>query len=127
METLQIRQRVLWPSKSIEHCIVEGDEDASHFGLFLVNELVGVASTYDNEGVVRLRKFAVETQHQGKGFGSALLKHALDHATQNGAEVFWCDARENAVDFYKRFGMSVEGSQFFKSELPYRKMSIRLI
>lgn len=126
-ETLEIRQRVLWPEKTIQHCMVDGDEHACHFGVFLDIGLVGVASTFDTNGVVRLRKFAVDEEHQGKGLGSALFIHALDYARCRGASVFWCDARETAVDFYKKFGMLVEGDRFYKSGIPYRKMSIDLI
>ena len=90
------------------------------------NALVGVASTYELEGAVRLRKFAVENQHQGKGVGSELFKYALGHAANSSATVFWCDARENAVEFYRQFGLNVEGSRFYKSDLPYLKMSIQL-
>ena len=125
-DTLDIRHRVLWPNKPKEHCIVAGDQGAKHFGAFLNNVLVGVASTYELEGAVRLRKFAVENQHQSKGIGSELFKHALGHAVKSNATVFWCDARENAVEFYRQFGLSAEGSRFFKSDIPYLKMSIKL-
>ncbi len=126
-ETLEIRQRVLWPEKTVQECLVDGDEHACHFGVFINVGLVGVASTFDTNGVVRLRKFAVDTKYQGKGLGSALFNHALEHSRHDGARVFWCDARETAVDFYKKYGMRVEGEQFYKSEIPYRRMSIELI
>lgn len=125
-ETMSIRHRVLWPDKLVEHCMVDGDESAAHFGIFYNDVLAGVASTYELDGAVRLRKFAVEKHHQGKGFGKALLEHAMSQAKINGASTLWCDARENAVQFYERFGLSVEGKRFYKSELPYFRMSVEL-
>jgi len=36
---------------------------------------------------------------------------------------FWCDARESAIGFYRRFGLQADGERFYKSEVPYFKMS----
>lgn len=125
-ETLPVRQRVLWPNKPIEFCLVDGDENATHFGAFHNDVLVGVASTYENDDAIRLRKFAVENHLQGKGIGTELLRHILAQARLSKASVFWCDAREDATKFYEKFGLSVSGERFYKSGLPYLKMSLEL-
>lgn len=125
-ETIALRQKVLWPDKPPEFCHAEGDESAWHFGAFLANELVSVASVYPEGKVARLRKFATATTHQGRGIGTEMLKHILSDAAHRGIDQFWCDARESAMGFYLRFGMQVEGDQFYKSTVPYRKMAIRL-
>ena len=88
--------------------------------------LVGVASVYEHSRSVRLRKFAVDENYQGKGIGSALLVHAINQAKVNKASMFWCDAREDAIEFYKRFGLKVNGSKFYKSGIPYFKMGVNL-
>ena len=124
--TIGIRHRVLWSNKSRECCLVDGDEDGAHFGIYTKDELVGVASVFDISGSARLRALAVEKQHQGNGFGSALIAYALRSAQDKGATVFWCDARESAIGFYKKFGFSVEGDRFYKSEISYYKMTINL-
>jgi len=121
--TIDLRHRILWPNKSKSHCVVEGDDNATHFGVFIGNELVGVASVFDISGLARLRKFAVDNQHQGRGLGSALLSHAINVAEEEGASTFWFDARESAIEFYKRFGFIEEGAKFYKSDIPYFKMS----
>jgi len=123
-DTLALRHSVLWPNKPIEFCLVEGDESASHYGIYIEKKLVGVASTYDNSGIVRLRKFAVTQENQGQGLGTALLTHVIDAVRNTGATEFWCDARTTTVDFYKRFGLHIVGNQFFKSEISYYKMSL---
>ena len=125
-ETLPIRHSVLWPDKPMEHCIVEGDDSAVHFGLYLNNVLIAVASTFEEDRKVRLRKFAVSAPHQGSGFGTLLLEHAIHHAKLSGAVLFWCDAREDAINFYKKFGLEVDGDRFYKSDLPYYKMAVKL-
>ncbi len=40
-DAMPIRHQVLWANKPIEHCQVEGDEEAEHFGAFVDNVLVG--------------------------------------------------------------------------------------
>lgn len=126
-QTLPLRQKVLWPSLSQQECVVDGDEQAQHYGLFLNNEqgekLVCVASIYLLEKEARLRKFATLTEHQGQGLGSQMLNHILGNLTQNGFEKFWCDARITAADFYQRFGMQMEGHPFLKRDVIYIRMS----
>lgn len=123
-DTLGIRQRVLWPSKPKEFCIVDGDDVAMHYGIFYDDRLVGVASTYDEAGSVRLRKFAVEIQFQGFGLGTALLTHIMGKVQSSGSSRFWCDARESALGFYSRLGLLPEGERFYKSGVPYYQMSV---
>ena len=122
--TLDIRRRVLWPDKAKEFCIVDGDATATHYGLFLQDTLIGVASLYENSGAIRLRKFAVDTRFQGNGYGTTLLSHAIDSARARDALCFWCDARETAIQFYQQFGLQVDGNRFYKSDIPYFTMSL---
>ena len=39
---------------------------------------------------------------------------------------FWCDARESALGFYKRFGMDTCSERFYKADVPYFKMAVTL-
>ena len=125
-ETLPIRHQVLWPNKTIDECRVEGDETGYHFGVFIGQDLVCVASIFIDGERARLRKFATIEEYQGKGIGSFVLKHIIDVLQQQSVCMFWCDARENAMSLYERFGMSREGERFFKGDIPYRKMSVTL-
>lgn len=125
-QALPIRHQVLWPEREPLFCKVPGDETAKHYGVFVENYLVCVASVYLDGESARLRKFATLEAHQGKGFGSRLLEYILSASKAESTNFFWCDARESAVAFYKRFGMKVEGSKFFKSDQEYYKMSISL-
>lgn len=97
-----------------------------HYGIFVDNRLVGVASTYDDAGSVRLRKFAIESEFQGLGLGTALLTHIIDKVRNTGSSKFWCHARESALGFYSRFGLHAEGEKFYKSGKPYYQMSVTL-
>ncbi|KAI8959350.1 GCN5-like N-acetyltransferase [Daldinia sp. FL1419] len=87
-------------------------------------ELVSIISLFDDgSGAARFRKFATAKLWQGKGVGSALLSYTIDAAAREGATSIWCDARQSALGFYQRFGMSGEGEVFFKGEVPYLRMS----
>ncbi len=125
-DTLPLRQRVLWPDMPKTFCIVDGDELATHYGIYDGEELFGVASTYKSGRSVRLRKFAVAQEYQGQGHGSQLLKRIIELEAQAACRHFWCDARKTARGFYEQFGMSVEGEVFYKTGVPYFKMSIGL-
>lgn len=125
-DTLALRQRVLWPNKTKEFCRVDGDESATHYGIYEASELVGVASTYINGDSVRLRKFAVEHRCQGKGYGSQLLQYIINAERSKDVREFWCDARKTAIAFYQRFGMAVEGEEFYKADVAYFKMAVNL-
>ena len=123
MQTIPIRHCVLWPDRPPEFCALDGDKDAWHFGAFMHEELVGVASVFITQSGARLRKFATLKDFRHQGIGSALLMHALQMAEAQGLQYFWCDARESALPFYARFGMTAEGERFYKSNVPYFKMS----
>jgi ribosomal protein S18 acetylase RimI-like enzyme len=125
-EALPIRHCVLWPNKPTSFCMVDGDDKASHYGAFLDNALISVASIYIDGREARLRKFATLESFQGCGIGSKLIDHIVSQLKQADVETFWCDARTTAVGFYKRFGMEVQGAEFVKSGIAYYKMEVSL-
>ena len=125
-EALPIRHEVLWPNKSLLFCKVDDDENAQHYGVYVNDILVSVASIYLDERVARLRKFATLVAFQGRGLGSRLINHILKELVNIGVESFWCDARKTAVDFYKKFGMQSQGREFNKSGIGYFKMAVNL-
>ena len=77
-EALPIRHEVLWPNKPLQFCKVDGDETAKHYGAYLNDKLVSVASIYMDGRVARLRKFATLAVFQGRGIGSKLINHILN-------------------------------------------------
>ncbi|KGJ87430.1 GNAT family N-acetyltransferase [Colwellia psychrerythraea] len=125
-QTIPVRHRVLWPEKPPEFCYVDGDEIGIHFGAFVNDVLVCVASIYIEDKNARLRKYATELNFQGQGIGSAVLNKVITYLTTHEINVFWCDARESALSFYQRFGMVRQGERFYKSDVPYYKMSMSL-
>src|SRR5437762_9426111 len=61
-------------------------------------------------------RFYVDTAHQGRGVGAALMDDCFDDATVRGADVIWLQVWKEApwaVGFYQRMGFSVVGSALF--------------
>jgi len=106
---------------------VEGDETAMHYGVFVEESLVSVASVYRKGPIARLRKFATLVEFQGRGIGSRLITHIILELEKSNAETFWCDARLSAAEFYEKFGMERKGAEFSKSGVSYVKMEINLL
>jgi len=125
-QTIPIRHDVLWPDKSPEYCHVEGDSSALHYGAFINDELVCVASVYLESDRARLRKFATKADFQNQGIGSQMLMFILSSLKNTQARTFWCDARESALGFYQRFSMKPYGKRFYKSDIPYFKVEVEL-
>ncbi|WP_234496381.1 GNAT family N-acetyltransferase [Vibrio maritimus] len=123
-EVLPIRHQVLWPDKPESFCRVEGDEQALHYGALVNDRLVCVASVYLDGKTARLRKFATLEDYQGQGIGTKILEHTIASVRALGIDYYWCDARVSAQDFYKKFGLAVEGEAFNKSGIWYFKMSV---
>jgi len=105
---------------------VSGDEDALHFGATLDSKLVCVASIYLQGEQARLRKFATLQDYQNKGIGSEVLSFILATLKEKGITYFWCDARESALGFYEQFGLKAEGPVFYKADVSYYKMVLKL-
>ncbi|EIW19880.1 GCN5-related N-acetyltransferase [Pelosinus fermentans DSM 17108] len=113
----------MWPEKDIEYIKLKDDELGKHFGLFVNHDLISVISLFEKNNVVQFRKFATLQELQGKGYGSVLLDYVLKEAEKQGATSFWCNARVNKIDFYKKFGFEEIEEAATKDGMKYVKMS----
>ncbi len=94
------------------------DENTTHFGLFISDKLVSVATVlisshaYFEGHQFQLRGMATLSKYQGKGIGSVLLKHIIEFVKTNKAEVLWFNARIKALRFYQKLGFEIIGPEF---------------
>ena|SRR5690606_13454124 len=121
LETYGIRHPVLREGRPIEDCRFDGDDlpTTFHLGLFYEDVLVGVASFMENnhtffsdEYQYQLRGMAVLKSHQGKQLGDALLNYGEKFLKEKNVTLLWFNAREIAVNFYRRNGSEIIGEPF---------------
>ncbi len=120
--TYPLRHAVLWPDKPLDFVKIGDDFTGHHFGAFVDAGLVSVISLFVTGTEARFRKFATDPTWQRQGIGSKLLTGTFAEARQLGATTIWCDARLDAADFYRRFGLRPDGVVFHKGPIPYVKM-----
>jgi len=110
----ELRHLVMWPEKDFSYIQLKDDDKGSHVGLFKEGLLVSVLSLFIAEETVQFRKFATLSQEQGKGYGSMLLAYVMEYAKNQGAKKVCCNARQNKVPFYQKFGLEEKDAVFEK-------------
>lgn len=120
-DTFSVRHPVLRAGKPIESCQFEGDNlpTTTHFGLFVDQKLIGVASVFKNknsnfnfENQFQIRGMAVLLEFQKTGFGKDLVQHCEAYIKNQKGTLIWFNARENAVPFYEKLGYNKHGNPF---------------
>ena len=77
------------------------------------NNVVGVCRLqFNSSSEAQIRFMGVSENAQGFGIGKKLIEHAEQKAKQKGATKMILQAREIAVDFYKKCGYSIVEKSF---------------
>ena len=125
-EVYRIRHEVLYPEKDISFVELPQDEEAIHWGWCVNDKLVSVVSLFEKDNELQFRKFATLKEEQGKGYGGKLLEKIIGYATEKGLKRIWCNARAEAIDLYKRYGLETEGETWQDNGITYTKMAKQL-
>lgn len=117
-----MRQQVLRPGRPIRECFFEGDLESEtfHLGYFDGEKLVGVATYVPRKNVFfdtpfqfQLRGMAVLPEYRKMKIGEKLLLMGEKILQEKKSEVLlWFNAREVAIDFYKKYGYKTIGEPF---------------
>jgi hypothetical protein len=72
----------------------------------------------------QLRAMATAEEHRGKGYGRLVVDAAIDEVIGHGGRLLWLEARDYAIGFYERMGMTAEGPVYLhpETQIPHRKM-----
>ncbi len=113
----------------------EGDLDSNsfHIGVYENDELVCIGTFMNNcieeleEEQYQLRGMATLPKSRGKGFGKILLNFATKKLIKQKINYVWCNAREIAVEFYKKNGFKIIGDQFLVREVGIHYKMYKLI
>ena len=118
-DTWKLRQKVMWPNKSIDFVKIPTDDKGTHFGLFLNEELVTIVSLFIDGNKAQFRKLATLQKVQGKGYASQLLSFVFQYAYDKGVRTIWCNARLDKLNFYLNKGFEKTPTTFNKSGIAY--------
>lgn len=117
-ETVELRQRVLRPHQTVEEVRARLGELPAVV-VYDGGAVVATATVFEEgfpgdprPGDWRLRGMASAPEVRGRGYGAAALLAALDHARAHGARRVWCNARTDAIGFYRRHGFTTHGDEF---------------
>ena len=118
-QTLPIRHEAMWPSKPLDYVKLPNDEAGRHYGLFVQTKLVSVISLFLENRSLQFRKFATLADFQGKGYGTALLRHVMEWAENEGLDKIWCNARVHKSSYYRKFDLRETEDHFVKGGISY--------
>lgn len=122
---LQMRRDVMYPALSLEEMKLPDDSRGQHWGIYEGDRFVSVVSLFENNKRWQFRKFATLEACQGKGYGSVLLKWLLQYVKEKQATGLWCNARCNALGFYRRQGLERFGDTWRDKGFEFVKMQIQ--
>lgn len=121
-ETRDLRRRVLYGHDPDETAVYPQDGSPGSFHLGATapeGGLVAVASWYPEPtdrrpaaAPYRLRGMAVAPGHAGRGVGRLIFLAGVAELHNSGADLLWANARDTALEFYRRAGMTVVGDGF---------------
>ena len=114
----------MYPEMEILDMELPADFDGVHFGLYYKYELTGVVSLFATGNTAQFRKMAVLPEYQGKGFGKQLLQYLIADCKLQGIITLWCNARTNALYFYKKNGFVTTGKPYLQNQIEYVRMEI---
>jgi GNAT superfamily N-acetyltransferase len=117
-EAQPLRAAILRPGVPFEASVypLDYEDESIHMGAFENDELVTVASIFhepppgeENQTAWRLRGMVTRPAVQRSGYGRAVLRKCISRIARRGATLLWCNARTDAVDFYRRLQFKPEG------------------
>lgn len=118
-DVLQLRQTVMYPDQDIEFVKLADDDMGLHIGVYEYGDLISVMSIFLKDRAIQFRKLATRTDKQGAGYASGLMQWLIDYANDMKFEKIWCNARVEAIGFYKKFGYEETGTSFQKNGYDY--------
>lgn len=120
--THQIRHKVLWPHKKPENCSINEDllKETFHVGVFFNKKIVSIGTFIKTKNNVfeseylqyRLRAMGTNEEHQQKSMGKQLILYAKKILIEKSVKILWCDARKEAIPFYKKLGFKIKGDYY---------------
>lgn len=134
-QTRPLRHSVLRPGLPVESVtyLEDSQKGSVHFGLFIDEMLVTVASFYMESNILfpvrsqyQLRGMATDPAYRNKNAGKMLLDYAICRLKEMNADLLWCNGRLIAQSFYERLEFVTIGEMFLSVEIPHKVMWLSL-
>ncbi|MBT4836191.1 MAG: GNAT family N-acetyltransferase [Methylococcales bacterium] len=126
LDILEIRQKLLRPTGTLENCIFPEDNDIStiHFASYLQQNITSIVSLINSpfphkpsSNDWQIRAMATLPEYRKMGYATSLLEQCILHSTSKQSNTLWCNARRHAVSFYQKFGFVMIGEEFNISDV----------
>jgi len=100
------------------------ESKASHIAAFDGDRLIGCGRVhYNSPDEAKVRFMAIDPEYQNQGIGGMILDKLEEIAHNKGVKYIILDARETAVDFYKKHGYdTTEASHVLFANIPHWRM-----
>ena len=128
-QEVQLRDRILRAPLGLTFTDQQlaAEESEFHFALRGDSQLVAcLVVTPLTETHAKIRQMAVDTNFQRQGLGTQLVGKVEQELAAQGFGEVELNARDIAVDFYKRLGYETEGDLFLEVGIPHWKMTKKL-
>lgn len=79
-------------------------------------------TTFGEEMVAKLERFAVLPEHRGRGYGREIVRFAMEDARRAGFRSFILHAQAHLEDFYRSFGFERAGEPFEEAGIEHVRM-----
>lgn len=126
-----LRREVLRAGMANQSVDFDGDDEPGTFHLAAVDPVGHVVATstwlrrehtgHPGVAAYQLRGMATAVEHQSRGLGARLIEAGFERLAGQDVELVWANARDAALDFYRRLGFTVEGEGFVEkvTQLPH--------
>lgn len=129
-QTVELRRRILRTPLGLDFTWEELASEAEDIHLAAFRDGVLVAClvlTLVGDETVKMRQVAVDSELQGTGIGSELVRRSEVVARDDGFSEMVLHARDTAVPFYLRLGYEVVGEPFEEVSIPHLAMRKSLV
>lgn len=117
------REVFVWEQKVPEEDEMDDyDLTATHFVAIEQGEVVGTLRLIFLDEHVKIGRVAVRHSFRGRGIAKALLRTAMNYATQKGHVRFYLGAQSDKLGFYESLGFVAFGPEFEDGGMPHRAM-----
>tara|TARA_X000000950_G_C13610116_1_gene534961 strand:+ start:126 stop:581 length:456 start_codon:yes stop_codon:yes gene_type:complete len=120
----QLRQPLACPQGSERDDL---EHQAQHCMARINGRIIGVGRIHqDSDVAAQIRYVAVASDWRARGVGRAILDQLICHAEQYEVQYCWCNARDEAVIFYQRYGFKASAAVQTTLDIPHTRMEYYL-